>query len=293
MRSRSRSALRHGRRLTSCPRCPPTCCRSVPSTASSSPRVDTSQKDVDYYQNMRRRAENYLTPETGERGVQMEFIRRAEPVRDPVSPNLVQVIIVAGFLGDRVRCDERLHRAPRRRLVPQRPAAVAESTTIPAAGLGQRIDHPATPPRMRQVPLQHHLPDERSWRWRASWCCSARGPVPGPASAPMIMEQTQGPGQSRCWPPTQTWRACPANPSSVGLAACGLQKQHSRLTAAESVRSLNMQGETPALSDDTEDWGSWNHRRRYIFDAAETRPNGGARLSSHGLTWDARHRPAD
>lgn len=61
--------------------------------------VDTSQKDVDYYQNMRRRAENYLTPETGERGVQMEFIRRAEPVAIPVSPALVQVIIVAGFLG--------------------------------------------------------------------------------------------------------------------------------------------------------------------------------------------------
>lgn len=61
--------------------------------------VDTSQKDVDYYQNMRRRAENYLTPETGERGVQMEFIRRAEPVSIPVSPDLFQVFIVAGFLG--------------------------------------------------------------------------------------------------------------------------------------------------------------------------------------------------
>ena len=61
--------------------------------------VDTSQKDVDYYQNMRRRAENYLTPETGERGVQMAFIRRAEPVSIPVSPDLFQVFIVAGFLG--------------------------------------------------------------------------------------------------------------------------------------------------------------------------------------------------
>jgi uncharacterized protein involved in exopolysaccharide biosynthesis len=61
--------------------------------------VETSQKDVDYYQNMRRRAENYLTPETGERGVQMEFIRRAEAVPIPVSPNLLQVMIVAGFLG--------------------------------------------------------------------------------------------------------------------------------------------------------------------------------------------------
>jgi uncharacterized protein involved in exopolysaccharide biosynthesis len=60
---------------------------------------NTSQKDVDYYQNMRRRAENYLTPETGDRGVQMEFVRRAEPVSIPVSPNLLQVIIVAGFLG--------------------------------------------------------------------------------------------------------------------------------------------------------------------------------------------------
>lgn len=61
--------------------------------------LDTSQKDVDYYQNMRRGAVNYLTPETGERGVQMEFIRRAEADTIPVSPNLFQVIIVAGFLG--------------------------------------------------------------------------------------------------------------------------------------------------------------------------------------------------
>jgi len=61
--------------------------------------VDTAQKDVDYYQNMRRRAENYLTPETGDRGVQLEFIRRAEAINRPVSPNLMQVILVAGFLG--------------------------------------------------------------------------------------------------------------------------------------------------------------------------------------------------
>ncbi|MEO0476024.1 MAG: hypothetical protein AAF085_08680 [Planctomycetota bacterium] len=61
--------------------------------------VETSQKDVDYYQNMHRRAKNYLTPETGDRGVQMEFIRRAEPVPIPVSPALLQVMIVAGFLG--------------------------------------------------------------------------------------------------------------------------------------------------------------------------------------------------
>ena len=61
--------------------------------------VDTSQQDVHYYQDMHRRVKNYLMFETGERGVQMEFIRRAEPVAIPVSPNLMQVIIVAGFLG--------------------------------------------------------------------------------------------------------------------------------------------------------------------------------------------------
>lgn len=95
--------------------------------------VDTSQKDVDYYQNMRRRAENYLTPETGERGVQMDFIRRAEPVSIPVSPDLFQVIIVAGFLGIASgalsvfiahRTDESYRNARQ----------LSESTTIPVLG---------------------------------------------------------------------------------------------------------------------------------------------------------------
>lgn len=96
-------------------------------------QVSTSQKDVDYYQDMRRRAENYLTPETGERGVQMEFVRRAEPVSIPVSPNLMQVIIVAGFLGISAgalsvfiayRSDESYRNARQ----------LAETTTIPVLG---------------------------------------------------------------------------------------------------------------------------------------------------------------
>jgi len=95
--------------------------------------VDTSQKDVDYYRNMRRRAENYLTPETGDRGVQMEFVRRAEPISIPVSPNLLQVIIVAGFLGISsgalsvfiaYRSDDSYRNARH----------IAESTTIPVLG---------------------------------------------------------------------------------------------------------------------------------------------------------------
>ena len=61
--------------------------------------VDTAQKAVDDYQNMRRRAEYYLTPETGDRGVQLDFVRRAETIHTPVSPNLVQVVLVACFLG--------------------------------------------------------------------------------------------------------------------------------------------------------------------------------------------------
>ncbi|MEM6505368.1 MAG: hypothetical protein AAF711_07860 [Planctomycetota bacterium] len=62
-------------------------------------QVKEFQRDVDDYQKMRRRAEFFLTPERNERGVQMEFIARAEPTTIPVSPNLMQVIIVAGFLG--------------------------------------------------------------------------------------------------------------------------------------------------------------------------------------------------
>lgn len=95
--------------------------------------VNASQQDVNYYQDMRRRAENYLTPETGDRGVQMEFIRRAEPTTIPVSPNLMQVIIVAGFLGIAsgalsvfiaYRTDDSYRNARQ----------VAESTTIPVLG---------------------------------------------------------------------------------------------------------------------------------------------------------------
>ncbi len=95
--------------------------------------VDTSQKDVDYYQNMRRRAENYLTPEAGDRGVQLEFVRRAEAHQLPVSPNLAQVILVAGFLGIAAgalsvflahRTDESFRNARQ----------LAEATTIPLLG---------------------------------------------------------------------------------------------------------------------------------------------------------------
>lgn len=95
--------------------------------------VKQSQQDVDDYQKMRRRAEFYLTPETGERGVQMNFISRAEPVTIPVSPKLAQVIIVAGFLGIASgalsvfiahRADDSYRNARQ----------VAESTTIPMLG---------------------------------------------------------------------------------------------------------------------------------------------------------------
>lgn len=95
--------------------------------------VSTSQKDVDYYENMRRRAENYLTPETGDRGVQLEFIQKAQPMRQPVSPDLFQVILVAGFMGAASgalsvflahRTDESFRNARQ----------VAESTSIPVLG---------------------------------------------------------------------------------------------------------------------------------------------------------------
>lgn len=95
--------------------------------------VATSQKDVDYYQGMRRRAENYLTPETGDRGVQMEFLHRAAAVRQPVSPNVFQVLLVAGFLGLTAgalsvflaqRTDESFRNARQ----------VTEATTIPVLG---------------------------------------------------------------------------------------------------------------------------------------------------------------
>lgn len=95
--------------------------------------VATSQKDVDYYQNMRRRAENYLTPETGDRGMQLEFLRRADAYRQPVSPNLFQVILVAGFLGMSAgalcvflahRTDESYRNARQ----------LSEATTIPVIG---------------------------------------------------------------------------------------------------------------------------------------------------------------
>jgi len=95
--------------------------------------VATAQKYVDNYQNMRFRAENYLTPESGDRGVQLEFIRRAQPLPLPVSPNLVQVVLVAGFLGIAAgalsvflahRTDESFRNARQ----------LSEATTIPLLG---------------------------------------------------------------------------------------------------------------------------------------------------------------
>ncbi|MFN3168858.1 MAG: GumC family protein [Phycisphaeraceae bacterium] len=95
--------------------------------------VAEAQEAVDDYQNMRRRAEYYLTPETGERGVQLEFIRRAEALQTPVSPNLVQVVLVAMFLGIAAgalsvfiahRTDESFRNARQ----------LSEATTIPLLG---------------------------------------------------------------------------------------------------------------------------------------------------------------
>lgn len=95
--------------------------------------VNTSQKRVDYYESMRLRAENYLTPESGDRGVQLEFLQRASPHRQPVSPNVFQVVLVAMFMGTTAgalsvflahRTDESFRNARQ----------VADATTIPVLG---------------------------------------------------------------------------------------------------------------------------------------------------------------
>lgn len=61
--------------------------------------LETAQRDFQYWEDRLRRAEMSQTAETGDRGVQMEFIRRADANPLPISPNLAQVILSAMFLG--------------------------------------------------------------------------------------------------------------------------------------------------------------------------------------------------
>ncbi|MEM9020791.1 MAG: hypothetical protein AAGC44_09525 [Planctomycetota bacterium] len=58
-----------------------------------------AERDIQYWEDRLRRAEMSQTAETGERGVQMDFIRRADANPLPISPNLAQVVLTALFLG--------------------------------------------------------------------------------------------------------------------------------------------------------------------------------------------------
>lgn len=58
-----------------------------------------AERDIAYWDDRLRRAQMSQTAEAGDRGVQMDFIRRADANPLPISPNLPQVILSAIFLG--------------------------------------------------------------------------------------------------------------------------------------------------------------------------------------------------
>ena len=61
--------------------------------------VATAHRDIAYWEDRLRGVEMSQTAESGDRGVQLTFIRRAESGHRPVSPNLAQAMLAALFLG--------------------------------------------------------------------------------------------------------------------------------------------------------------------------------------------------
>lgn len=62
-------------------------------------QVETAHRDIAYWEDRLRGVEMSQTAESGDRGVQLTFIRRAESGHRPVSPNLAQAFLAALFLG--------------------------------------------------------------------------------------------------------------------------------------------------------------------------------------------------
>jgi len=61
--------------------------------------VEAAKRDIAYWADRLRGVEMSLTAESGDRGVQLNFLSPAQPNRRPVSPNLAQAILAAFFLG--------------------------------------------------------------------------------------------------------------------------------------------------------------------------------------------------
>ena len=61
--------------------------------------VETAHRDIAYWEDRLRGVEMSQTAESGDRGVQLTFIRRAESGHRPVSPNLAQAFLAALFMG--------------------------------------------------------------------------------------------------------------------------------------------------------------------------------------------------
>ncbi|MFI4859929.1 MAG: GumC family protein [Phycisphaerales bacterium JB063] len=61
--------------------------------------VEAAHRDIAYWEDRLRGVEMSQTAESGQHGVQLTFIRRAESGHRPVSPNLAQALLAALFLG--------------------------------------------------------------------------------------------------------------------------------------------------------------------------------------------------
>ncbi len=61
--------------------------------------VQQAQRQLGFWEDNLRRVELALAAETGDKGIQLEFIKQAEPDYRPVSPNLLQILVAAIGLG--------------------------------------------------------------------------------------------------------------------------------------------------------------------------------------------------
>lgn len=62
-------------------------------------RIEQLQRQQTFWEENLRRIEMALTAESGNRGIRLSFVRPSEPAAKPVSPDLVQVLLVAIALG--------------------------------------------------------------------------------------------------------------------------------------------------------------------------------------------------
>lgn len=61
--------------------------------------IEDSQRELNFWRENLRHVEMARTAESGDKGIQLSFIKECDVIHKPISPNLAQVLMAAAFLG--------------------------------------------------------------------------------------------------------------------------------------------------------------------------------------------------